>query len=103
MTEAEQRDAPETPKPDKPKRREPNDALQRSVTGLVIGLLLIGLAAYEYNAITAWEADGGRHQLRVLFAGLYTAFGKWGVVGAATLAGLVLGWVSVRGIRRARR
>ena len=97
------------PKRDEPKKlppknkREPNEALQRSITGLVMGLLLIGLAAYEYNAISAWEDDGGRQQLRVLFAGLYTAFGKWGVVSAAAFAGLALALFSVRGIRRARR
>ena len=86
----------------KPKR-EPNEALRRSVTGLVMGALLIGLAVYEYNTITAWEDDGGRQQLRVLFAGLYTAFGKWGVVGALACGGALLAWFSLRGIRRARR
>jgi len=93
---------PEKPLPP-PKQRAPNEALQRAIVGLVVGLLLIGLAAYEYNAITTWENDGGRQQLRVLFAGLYAAFGKWGVVGAAALAGAVLALVSIRSIRRARR
>ncbi|HEY1378193.1 MAG TPA: hypothetical protein VGF55_15445 [Gemmataceae bacterium] len=52
------------------------------------GVMLLGVTAWVYQYLTAFEAQGGERRAPWLIALLYNYLGKWGVVGLCGLGGL---------------
>lgn len=57
-----------------------------SIAFLGFGVAMLMFAVYQYNELSMLERTGGSKQIHWVFAMIYRATGKWGVV--AILAGL---------------
>ena len=56
-------------------------------TLVLMGLFFVGFGIYMYQDLTCFEQQGGQRSLNWIFAIMFNAFGKWGVVGPIILGG----------------